>query len=203
MEIRNIFGTKFRGSLDKTFTAVERKSGKNYMRRYVKPDDPQTEVQVRHRALFTKGADMWKVLHPAQQLFYNGIAQHMTGFNLLLKRFIRAHSEGLDGFDLPVVLVGTPVDGSDEDGCFLAVQTEHKLLFQRHLLEGDFDVAMSLEDAPYEIVLRRGSQEEVVLTVDDVLSLDVPMTVESEKLGLKVVLDVPEDISPPDDQDGS
>lgn len=195
MEMRNLFTTRFRGSLDKGFTAYERK-GKQYLRKYTRPTDRRTEVQIRHRLLFTKGVETWKAIHDAQREFYSTLADKISGYNLFLKRWIEAHTAGLDGFDYPVVLIGTPE--KQEDGCFLELQTERKLLFQKHLKDGEFAVAMSLEDAPYEIVLRRGHKEEVVATIDDVLDLDVPMTVESEKLDMRVVLDVPENISPPE-----
>jgi len=45
-------------------------------------------------------------------------------------------------------------------------------------------------DAPYAFVLRKGTQEDVVLTVKDLLETDVPTVLESTQLGIKLVATV-------------
>ncbi len=197
MEVKNIFGTRFSGTIGKSITA-SRWKGVHYLREYTVPSNPRTPLQVRHRLIFSKGVDTWQGLLTAQQDFFKALAEGMTGYNLFMKRWLEAHTAGVEEVKLPVAFEGS-VDESDLDGCWFILRRGRKTLFQKDLSDGTFGIAMSVQDVPYDIVLRRAGLEEIVETIHDVLEIDVPMTVESETLGLRVVLDLPEEIRPPEE----
>ncbi len=198
MEVKNIFGTRFSGTIGKSMTA-SRWKGVHYLREYTVPSNPRTPLQVRHRLIFAKGVDTWQGLLAAQQHLFDSLAEGMSGYNLFIKRWLEAHTVGVDEVKLPVVFEATSVEGPDLDGCWLILRKGRKTLFQENLSDGNGNVAMSVQDVPYDIVLRRAGLEEIVETIHDVLEIDVPMTVESETLGLRVVLDLPEEIRPPEE----
>jgi hypothetical protein len=198
VKVSNAFGTTFRGTLAKSMTASDWK-GIHYIRKYTVPSNPRTPLQVRHRMIFSNGVDAWRDLFNAQQSFYESLAEGMSGYNLFMKRWLEAHTAGEDEFKLPVVFTGSPPDGADLNGCWFILRKGRKTLFLKDLADGPFDIAMSVEDVSYDIVLRRAGVEDIVGTIEDVLEIDVPMTVESEMLGLRVVLDLPEEIRPPEE----
>jgi len=195
--VSNAFASRFSGTIADGMTA-SRWKGVHYLREYTVPSNPRTTLQVRHRLIFSKGVDAWQGLLPAQQHFYDSLAEGMSGYNLFIKRWLEAHKVGDAEVRLPVVFEGTAVD-SDLSECWFILRRGRKTLCFEELADGSFNVPMSVQDVPYDIVLRRAGLEEVVETVYDVLEIDVPMTVESEMLGLSVTLDFAEELRPPEE----
>jgi len=66
----------------------------------------------------------------------------------------------------------------------------HGALHKDSLKDATGTIALTPSDAPYAFVLRKGTQEDVVLTVKDLLETDVPTVLESTQLGIKLVATV-------------
>jgi len=79
--------------------------------------------------------------------------------------------------------------GGTVDG-WLIVRQGAKPLFTDRLKDATGEIALTPSDAPYTFVLRKGTQEDVVLTVKDLLETDVPTVLESTQLGIKLVATV-------------
>ena len=181
MRIKNSFGTKFSGTIDK-MTAVER-NGVNFLRKHVIPHNPRTPLQQGNRNHFAEGVEAWHSLRESQKRFYGGIAEKMSGINLFMKRWMEAHAAGQEP-TLPLVLAGTPLECTD--GWFI-LRRGGESLFECPLGNA-FEIATTVEDGPYDFVLRLEGTEDAI-SIDDVASLQLPVTLEG--LGLKVMLDVP------------
>lgn len=180
MKLKNSFGTKFSGTIDK-MTAVNR-NGVNFLRTHVIPRNPRSPVQQRNRNHFAEGVETWRSLRESQRRFYNGIAKRMSGYNLFLSKWMESHTRGEEP-TLPLILAGTPLEG--DDGWFILRQGKTSL-FECPLADA-FEIALTVEDAPFDFVLRLGGVEDVI-TIENVSSLGLPVTLEG--LGLKVRLDL-------------
>jgi hypothetical protein len=185
MKMKNSFGTKFSGTIDK-MTAVNR-NGVNFLRKHVIPHNPRSPVQQRNRNHFAEGVETWRSLSESQRRFYNGIAKRTSGYNLFLSKWMGFHTRGEEP-TVPLVLAGTPLEG--DDGWFI-LRRGKTSLFECPLTDA-FEIALTVEDAPYDFVLRLGGVEDVI-TIENVSSLGPPLTLEG--LGLKVRLDIPEGTS--------
>jgi len=189
-KISNIFGTTFSGRVGKELVAGTWK-GHEYIRAYVVPANPNTEAQRAHRQLFAKATHAWQGLSGIQQAFYNRIAEGMTGFNLFVKRALNAFQNELEP-EIPIPMQWRTEDGQPVANGKLIVLLAGQQIFTVSLKDAKVEVALTPSDAPYTFVLRRGTEEEAVLTIGDVRETGMPMTLESERLGIKLVADVRE-----------
>jgi hypothetical protein len=187
-KISNIFGTTFKGRVGRKMVAGTWK-GHEYIRPYVKPSNPKTEAQRAHRELFSSAVKTWQGLSGTQQAFYNRIASGMTGFNLFVKRTIPALENELVP-EVPIPMQWKTEDGKPVTNGKLIVLQAGQQIFNDSLKDAKGEVALTPSDAPYTFVLRKGTEEDVVLTIRDLGSTNVPMTLESKKLGIKLVADV-------------
>jgi hypothetical protein len=162
-------------------TAVNR-NGVNFLRTHVVPHNPQTPLQQRNRSRFAEGVEAWRTLRESQRHFYRGTAKRRTGYNLFLSRWMESHSRG-DDPRIPLVLAGTPLEG--DEGWFV-LRRGKTSLFECPLTD-EFEIALTVEDAPYDFVLRLGGTEDVI-TIENVSALGLPITLEG--LGLTVQLDL-------------
>lgn len=185
MKIKNSFGTKFSGTIDK-MTAVNR-NGVNFLRMHVIPRNPQSPLQQRNRNHFSEGVETWRSLRESQRRFYKGIAKRRTGYNLFLSKWMEFHTRGEEP-TLPIILAGTPLEG--DEGLFILRQGKTSL-FECPLADA-FEIALTVEDAPYDFVLRLGGVEDAI-TIENISDLGLPLTLEG--LGLKVRLDLSEGAS--------
>src|SRR2546422_8999383 len=87
MKIRNSFGTRFRGTIAKDMVASTWK-GHEYLREYVIPKDPKTELQLERRAVFRDAVAAWHVLTQDEKAAHNREARGMSGFNLFVSRYL-------------------------------------------------------------------------------------------------------------------
>ncbi|MDI6917873.1 MAG: DUF6266 family protein, partial [Thermoplasmatales archaeon] len=87
MKIKNIFGNEYSGTIGDVVTAASWK-GIRYIRKWFKPTNPRTELQIDHRELFDRAVDSWHDLTGLQKEAYDRAAVKMTGFNLYVKRHI-------------------------------------------------------------------------------------------------------------------
>ncbi len=185
MKMKNSFGTKFSGTIDK-MTAVNR-NGVNFLRTHVIPRNPRSPVQQRNRNHFAEGVETWRSLRESQRRFYNGIAKRTSGYSLFLSKWMESHTRG-EGPTVPLVLAGTPLEGNE--GWFILRQGKTSL-FECPLTDA-FEIALTVEDTPYDFVLRLGGVEDVI-TIENISALGLPVTLEG--LGLKVRLDLSEGAS--------
>ena len=187
-KISNIFGTTFSGRVGKKMVAGSWK-GHEYIRPYVKPSNPRTESQMEQRNLFSQATKAWGQLTPRQQEFYNRIADGMTGYNVFVKRHIEAQQNDMVP-EIPIVMRWKTADGQPVEHGKLLVSQGNRPLFNDSLKDAKGEVALTPSDVPYTFVLKKGTQEENVLTIRDLGETDVPMVLESKTLGIKLVADV-------------
>ena len=197
MKIRNVFGNRYKGALGKDMVAASWK-GHEYIREYTVPTNPKTELQEQHRAIFNRAVEAWKVLSPRQQEFYSRVADGMTGYNVFVGRYIEAVRNGLEP-ELPIEMEWTTEDGKPLPECWLIVRQRSKEIFLDGLKDAKGQVALTPSDTPYTFVLRRGTQEDAVLTVKNLLDDEIPEVLESETLGIRLVWNIP---VPPGGPDG-
>ncbi len=187
-KISNIFGTTFSGRVGRKMVAGTWK-GHEYIRPYVKPTDTKTESQMEQRKLFSQAVEAWHKLAPRQQEFYNRIADGMTGYNLFVKRHIEAQMNDMVP-EVPIVMRWKTADGQPVEHGKLIVLQGNNQVFNDSLKDAVGEVALTPSDAPYTFMLKKGTQEENVLTIRDLGETDVPMVLESKTLGIKLVADV-------------
>jgi hypothetical protein len=189
VKIKNIFGTMFSGALGKDMVAATW-HGHEYIRAYRKPKDPHTPSQEEERAIYRQAVDTWKTLRNRQKEFYRRIAKGMSGYNLFVQRYILAVREGKEP-EVPIQLLYVTADGAPIPEGELVVRMRSRSLFTDGLEDGKGEIALTPSDVPYIFSLRRGTREDVVLTMEDLLETDVPMVLESKTLGIKLVWSVP------------
>jgi len=185
MKMKNSFGTKFSGTIDK-MTAVNR-NGVNFLRTHVIPRNPRSPVQQRNRNHFAEGVETWRSLRGSQRHFYNGIAKRTSGYNLFLSKWMESHTRGEEP-TVPLILAGIPLEGNE--GLFI-LRRGSTPLFECPLADA-FEIALTAEDAPYDFVLRLGGVEDAI-TIENISDLGLPVTLEG--LGLQVRLDLSEGAS--------
>ena len=190
MKIGNVFGTTFRGQIGKKIVASKWK-GHEYIRSYQKPQDVRSKKQVRQRAAFKEAIDAWQKLSGRQQEFYDRIAVGMSGCNLFVRRYFAAKRAKLVP-EVPIIMNWKTEDGQPVEGGELAVIQGGRQIFIDELEDAKGQIALTPSDAPYVFVLRKDMDEDIVLEVRDLLETEVPMTLESKRLGIKLVADLPE-----------
>ena len=184
MKYRNSLGTKFSGALGKDMVAASWK-GVDYFREYAAPANPKSDLQLEHRAIFIQAVQSWKEFSVPQRKFYGRIANGMTGYNVYVGRHIQAVRNGVEP-EVPQSLAWTTQDGHPIAGAWLIVRAQGKALFVDSLRDASAEVALTPSDGPYDLVLRKGTMEDVVLTVSDLAT--IPDVLESELLGITLVL---------------
>jgi len=185
MKIRNIFGNRYKGALGKDMVAASWK-GHDYIREYAVPTNPKSELQQQHRAIFNKAIEAWKGLSPRQREFYNRIADGMTGYNLFVGRYIEAVRNGQVP-ELPITMKWSTEDGMPLEECWLIVRKRSQEIFVDSLKDATGETALTPSDTPYTLTLRRGTKEDTVRTIEDLLETDIPLVLESTTLGIKLV----------------
>ena len=83
MKLWNKFGTEFRGTLGKDMVASSWK-GHDYLRAYVVPHDPKTELQLQHRAIWRQAVAAWHALTDAEAVLERA-TDFMRGVEAALK----------------------------------------------------------------------------------------------------------------------
>ena len=188
MKIRNIFGNRYKGALGKDMVAASWK-GHDYIREYAVPTNPKSELQQQHRAIFNRAIEAWKGLSPRQREFYNRIADGMTGYNLFVGRYIEAVRNGQVP-EMPITMKWSTEDGMPLEECWLIVRKRSQEIFVDSLKDATGETALTPSDTPYTFTLRRGTKEDTVLTIEDLLETDIPLVLESTTLGIKLVANV-------------
>lgn len=97
VKIINIFGDNYSGQAGKAGVFAKWK-GRQYRRKYVIPANPKTTMQLTIRGYFINAIAAWHTYHSLQRLVYSYLATGlvMSGFNLLVSRWQKAATKGLD-----------------------------------------------------------------------------------------------------------
>jgi len=187
MKVYNRLGNRYSGALGKEVVASSWK-GHHYLRAYVVPEDPKSELQLQHRAIFRRAAGAWKKLLPRQKTFYNRIADGMTGYNVFLGRYVAAERGGEEP-ETPLLTVWRTEDGQPVADGWLLVSRGRQNLFVDSLRDSKVEIALTRSDVPYTFVLKKGAVEDCVLVVDEWPEGGFPTSIESEKLGIRLTAD--------------
>jgi hypothetical protein len=188
VKIKNVFGTEFRGAIGKSLIASSWK-GTEYVKAYAAPSNPRSEEQRKMRGIFSRALEAWRGLSLRQKEFYGRIAEGISGYNLFVRRYIKAVRAGLEP-EWPIEMQWRTEDGRPIEDGWLIVQWRSKDIFVDCLADAKGEVALTPSDAPYTLSLKRGRQKDIVLRITDLGETDVPMTLESERLGIKLIADV-------------
>jgi hypothetical protein len=188
VKIKNVFGTEFRGAIGKSLIASSWK-GHEYVKAYAAPSNPNSEGQRKMRGIFSRALEAWRRLSLRQKEFYRRIAEGISGYNLFVRRYIKAVRAGLEP-EWPIEMQWRTEDGQPIEDGWLIVQWRSKDIFVDCLEDAKGEVALTPSDAPYTFVLKKGRQKETVRRITDLGETDVPMTLESKTLGIKLVADV-------------
>jgi hypothetical protein len=190
MRIRNIFGNRYKGALGKDMIAASWK-GHDYIKMYAAPTNPRSEQQTKHRAIFSQAVQAWKKLTPRQKEFYNKIADGMSGFNVFVGRYVTAVRNSYEP-ETPIPMFWTTADGNPVIDGWLVVRQHNRQIFVDRLSDCKGEIALTPSDAPYEFVLKNGTKEDVVLTMENVPTTGTPVPLESTLLGIKLVASMPD-----------
>ena len=188
-KIRNIFGNRYSGALGKDLVAASWK-GTEYIREYAVPSGEPSDRQLEQRALFNRAIDAWKTLSTLQQRFYDRVADGMSGYNLFCGRAMQAFRAGSEP-EVPIVLAYATEDGKPVPDGDLIVRQGSRQVWVDGLKDAQGEIALTPSDAPYTFLLRRSAKEDIVATVKDLLETEIPLVLESETLGIRLVLTVP------------
>jgi len=186
MKYRNVLGNEFRGQIGKALVASSWK-GRGYVKEYVVPRDPKTELQEQHRGFWSAAGPAWRALRPSQQAFYKGLAVDMTGYNLFLQRHVRSLREGTTP-EVPVVLAWSTADGRPVRAGWLVVRKDGREVFVESLERGSGEIALSAADAPYALAIRKGGLGDAVGSLETIPVAGDQRVVASEPLCVSVVL---------------
>jgi len=101
VKITNVFGDRYSGQTGQAGVFAKWK-GRQYRRAYVIPSNPKTTMQKVIRGYFENAIDAWHAYSGLQRLVYSYLATGlvMSGFNLLVRRWMVAATKKLD---LPLV----------------------------------------------------------------------------------------------------
>ncbi len=188
LKIRNIFGNVYKGQIGKSLVA-ESWHGHDYIRAYRKPRASDSPLLAEERHIYGEAVGAWNSLCDRQKELYRRLAEAMSGYNLFVQRYIDTVRAGKNP-EVPIPRTYVTADGQPVPGGDLIVRTRDRTLFTDGLDDGRGEVALTAFDAPYTITLRKGTREETVLTLPDVLEVDIPVVLESVALGIRLVLDV-------------
>jgi hypothetical protein len=108
-----------------------RRQGKDFVRMYVIPGNPDTEAQRTGRRAFADAVKKWQSMTPDERYKYNRNARclNMSGYNLFLSGFMkeRLSAERKTGPGINPILEGIRLSGNMRS--FLSVSPSHKEQF--------------------------------------------------------------------------
>jgi len=159
MKIKNIFGNEYSGTIGDCITASVWK-GIRYIRKWFKPTNPRTELQIDHRELFDRAVDCWQDLTVLQKEAYDRVAVKMSGFNLYVKRFVKDALAGSASqlelvpreLEIPVVdEKGKPVP----DAVVVIMKGKRVLMEKKSDIKGICKVAVISDMGPFDIMVKK------------------------------------------------
>lgn len=97
MKIKNDMGNRYEGSVGKQVTAATWK-GRNYIKKYTKPSNPNTVNQQRVRGYFAAAVAWWKTLTADQKAAYGDKTRadktNVSGFNTMVSSYVKILEAG-------------------------------------------------------------------------------------------------------------
>ncbi|MDO9537258.1 MAG: hypothetical protein Q7J68_02950 [Thermoplasmata archaeon] len=93
MKLKNVMGNEYSSTIGKSVTVCTR-YGKQYVRKWVKPKDPKTPLQMQQREKYARANEIWKEMSPDEKQIYREHAKGlgMSGYNLFVSEFTRERS---------------------------------------------------------------------------------------------------------------
>jgi len=186
MKIRNIFGSRFSGTIGKEIIASSWR-GKEYIKAYAKPNDPKSELQLSHRAIVAEAVKTWKKLNNIQKEFYERMSDHLPGYHFFVRLYvktIRAEKE----FRIPICIKWSRKDDGIMDGIPLIVQWQDKELFIENLGKREGEIALGPDHTPYTFLIRKGIEEETLLVLNELGNDSISQTLRSSLLGIEIAM---------------
>ena len=159
MKIKNIFGNEYSGTIGDCITASVWK-GIRYIRKWFKPTNPRTGLQVDQRALFDQAVDCWQELTALQKEAYDRVAVKMSGYNLYVKRFVEDALAGSASviqlvpreLELPVVdEKGKPVP----DATVRIMKGSRVMMEKKSDSKGICKVAVISDMGPFDVMVKK------------------------------------------------
>lgn len=129
VKIINIFGDVYSGQAGKAGVFAKWK-GRQYRRAYVIPSNPKTTMQQVIRGYFENAVDAWHTYSGLQRLVYSYLASGlvMSGFNLLVKRWMIAATKKLPDIEVPFLGIKQIASASE-------TQTDETLVWETGVAE--------------------------------------------------------------------
>jgi len=172
MKIRNSFGTQFSGTIGKDMIASSWR-GREYIKEYVRPTDPKTELQLKHRAVVAEAVKAWKGILGVERQFYEAIDETLPAYHTFIRRYVKAVSAGNKPTEL--VTIDWKLAGEEQiENGYLIVQRGSARLFTLPLSEGGGCFALGNSDAPYSLHVRRGTEESDPLGINRPVEANMP-----------------------------
>ena len=119
---------------------------------------------------------------------YKKITRNISNLRLLMIRFVQEAIQAI-AQELPAILRWA-VDSEEEiDDGWLIIRRGERRLFVFNLKEKEGEFMMIPSGAPYAFTLRKGEEEEEVHIIEDLFETEIPLVLESARLGIRVILD--------------
>ena len=159
MKIKNIFGNEYSGTIGGVITAASWK-GIRYIRKWFRPTNPRTGLQVDQRALFDQAVDCWHDLSMLQKEAYDRVAVKMSGYNLYVKRHIEDKIAGSASqlelvpreLEIPVVdEKGKPVP----DATVRIMKGSRVMMEKKTDIKGICKVAVISDMGPFDVMVKK------------------------------------------------
>jgi hypothetical protein len=156
VKVKNIRGDEYSGTIGKTTTASKWKRVR-YLRKWVSPTNPRTELQMYQRSIFTQAVEAWHELSREQQEAYNRIASPygISGYNLFVRRYIElARME--EKYYAPVTAELKVIDEEREPvkKATVIIKKGKDIVYRGFTdEEGKRRVTLTKEDEPYDVAV--------------------------------------------------
>lgn len=158
MKVYNVLGNVYKGTVGKMVTAGSW-HGRNYLRGWRKPKNPQTRGQTTQRDIMIEASDEWNELNNVQRYAYkrslDTMLRHITHYNGMVKSYINLKIAG-DVYLPPAHGTVHVKDAVTGDPLYLASVrfTPHNRTSPVYVWYTDIDgnygpIALTKEDEPY------------------------------------------------------
>ena len=161
MKVKNDFGSRFEGTIGKQMTASTWK-GRNYLKKYTKPSNPNTAAQQTVRVYFANAVALWKTLTTAQKDAYADKTRadktNISAFNTMISNYSRLLNAG-ESYDEPeegTMTINDSVTSNPIEGVLITIRkagqsTDYQVKITDAL--GENTAAICVEDENYDIIL--------------------------------------------------
>lgn len=161
MKIVNLLGNEYSGTIGKSVTASKWK-GRNYLKKWFKPTNPNSALQVAVRALMTAGNTLWHSFVPTQRRAYFWYERYrkknVSPFNALISSYITQEKAEVDSYTAPptapIAFEGSVSGlGIDAVKCIVKRTGQSTVYSQEYsVATGATPTALPVEDQNYDMI---------------------------------------------------